>query len=285
MNVAAPAALVCEHGCAMIQAMLPTSVLLTTALLGYCAGAAALLVDALGQRVGLRRLALIAGTLALLAHAGMLYAPQNSELLSTDFFHALSLVAWAMAAVMTATHARDRSRVLLALIWPVAALAAALDAWTPKHAHGAVGEWQIRLHVVIALSAYSVLAIAALQALVVAWQEHELRRKRLPPSLRLLPPLSAMETLLFQFIVAGFALLTLTVLSGALFIEDWMAQHLVHKTVLTVVAWVVFGVLVYGRWRFGWRGRTAVRWTLSGMGVLLLAFFGSKFVLQFLLGR
>jgi ABC-type uncharacterized transport system permease subunit len=64
-----------------------------------------------------------------------------------------------------------------------------------------------------------------------------------------------------------------------------MAQHLVHKTVLTIIAWVVYGVLVYGRWRFGWRGRTAVRWTLTGMGVLLLAFFGSKFVLEILLGR
>jgi ABC-type uncharacterized transport system permease subunit len=269
----------------MIEAMLPTSILLAAAILGYCAGAAALLTDALGQRAGLRRPALIAGALALLAHTGLLFAPQSSEPLSTDFFRALSLVAWAMAVVMTATHARDRSRVLLAFIWPVAALAAALDGLTTNDSHGGVGDWQIRLHVVIALSAYSVLAIAALQALVVAWQEHNLRRKRLAPSLRLLPPLSAMEDLLFQFIVAGFALLTLTVLSGALFIEDWMAQHLVHKTVLTIIAWVVYGVLVYGRWRFGWRGRTAVRWTLSGMGVLLLAFFGSKFVLEILLGR
>lgn len=269
----------------MIEAMLLTSILLATAILGYSAGAAALLADALGQRAGLRRPALIGGGLALLAHAGLLFAPQTSGPVSTDFFSALSLVAWAMAVVMTGTHARDRARVLLVAIWPVAALAVALDAFTPNDPATGIGNWQIRLHVVIALSAYSVLAIAALQALVVAWQEHNLRRKRLSPSLRLLPPLSAMEDLLFQFIVAGFALLTLTVLSGALFIEDWMAQHLVHKTVLTIVAWVVFGVLVYGRWRFGWRGRTAVRWTLSGMGVLLLAFFGSKFVLEILLGR
>jgi ABC-type uncharacterized transport system permease subunit len=135
------------------------------------------------------------------------------------------------------------------------------------------------------LSAYALLSIAALQALAVAWQERSLRSKRLGPMLRALPPLSAMEDLLFQYIVAGFALLTLTVLSGALFIDDWMAQHLVHKTVLTLLAWVVFGLLVFGRWRFGWRGRTAVNWTLAGMLVLLLAFFGSKFVLEILLGK
>lgn len=259
--------------------------LLTVSILGYFGGAVALLADAVGQRVLLRRLAMAAGALALVAHAGLLFVPQTAGPVSTDFFSALSLVAWAMAAVMTATHARDRVRLLLVAIWPVAALAVALDGFTPNDPRAGIGDWQIRLHVVIALSAYSVLAIAALQALVVAWQEHNLRRKRLSPSLRLLPPLSAMEDLLFQFIVAGFALLTLTVLSGALFIKDWMAQHLVHKTVLTIVAWVVYGMLVYGRWRFGWRGRTAVRWTLSGMGVLLLAFFGSKFVLEILLGR
>jgi ABC-type uncharacterized transport system permease subunit len=262
-----------------------TPILLAIAILGYAGGAAALLADALGQRPALRRMAMSAGGLALLAHASLLFVPQAAGPASTDFFRALSLVSWAMALVMTGTHARDRARVLLVAIWPVAALAVALDGFTADDPRGGIGDWQIRLHVVIALSAYSVLAIAALQALVVAWQEHNLRRKRLAPSLRLLPPLSAMEDLLFQFIVAGFALLTLTVLSGALFIEDWMAQHLVHKTVLTIIAWVVYGVLVYGRWRFGWRGRTAVRWTLSGMGVLLLAFFGSKFVLEILLGR
>ncbi|MBK9656395.1 MAG: cytochrome c biogenesis protein CcsA [Rhodanobacteraceae bacterium] len=197
----------------------------------------------------------------------------------------LSLVAWAMATVMTITSAGSRARVLLAMIWPIALLAAAASALVPNATASALSGWQIRLHVVIALSAYALLSIAALQAVVVAWQERSLRRKHLSLALRALPPLSAMEELLFQYIIAGFALLTLTVLSGALFIEDWMAQHLVHKTVLTILAWVVFGMLIFGRWRFGWRGRTAVNWTLAGMGVLLLGFFGSKLVLELVLAR
>lgn len=262
------------------------AVLLAIAVLGYAAGSTLLLLAAFGVRSDHSRWALACGVAALLAHAGLLFVPTLSgAALSTTFFSALSLVAWAMAMVMTITSARSRARVLLAMIWPIALLSAAAGALTPQTPVGAISGWQIRLHVVIALSAYALLSIAALQALVVSWQERSLRRKHLSLTLRALPPLSAMEELLFQYIVAGFALLTLTVLSGALFIEDWMAQHLVHKTVLTLLAWVVFGMLIFGRWRFGWRGRTAVNWTLVGMGVLLLAFFGSKLVLELVLAR
>ena len=72
---------------------------------------------------------------------------------------------------------------------------------------------------------------------------------------------------------------------GVLFLEDIFAQHLVHKTVLSLTAWLVFAVLLWGRFQFGWRGRTAIRWTLSGFAVLLLAYFGSKFVLELVLMR
>jgi ABC-type uncharacterized transport system permease subunit len=274
-----PAAL-CDY-LAMLDA-----VLLTIAIVGYAAGSTLLLLAAFGVRNDPPLRALACGAAALTAHAGLLFLPTlTGAAISTTFFSALSLVAWAMSAVMTITNARTRARVLLAMIWPIALLAAAADALSPATSPDTVSGWQIRLHVVIALSAYALLSIAALQAIVVAWQERSLRRKHMSLALRALPPLSAMEELLFQYIVAGFALLTLTVLSGALFIDDWMAQHLVHKTVLTLFAWVVFGMLIFGRWRFGWRGRIAVNWTLIGMGVLLLGFFGSKFVLELVLGR
>ncbi|MBL8246294.1 MAG: cytochrome c biogenesis protein CcsA [Rhodanobacteraceae bacterium] len=262
------------------------AILLAIATLGYLAGSWLLLQGALGERALLApRWVIACGIAGLAAHAALLFLPTLlGAPISTHFFRALSLVAWAMAVVMTAVHGGSRARLLLAMNWPIAMLSAIAGALAPPVAVSISG-WQIRLHVVIALSAYALLSIAALQALAVAWQERSLRRKQLGPMLRALPPLSAMEELLFQYIVAGFALLTLTVLSGALFIDDWMAQHLVHKTVLTLLAWVVFGLLVFGRWQFGWRGRTAVNWTLAGMLVLLLAFFGSKFVLEILLGR
>ena len=94
-----------------------------------------------------------------------------------------------------------------------------------------------------------------------------------------------MEQLLFQLSGLGFVLLTMALVSGALFIENLTAQHLIHKTVLSVCAWVVFGLLLWGRWQFGWRGRTAVRLTFAGSVVLLLAYFGSKLVLELILQR
>jgi ABC-type uncharacterized transport system permease subunit len=86
-------------------------------------------------------------------------------------------------------------------------------------------------------------------------------------------------------IATGFVLLSLALVTGALFLEDIFAQHLVHKTILSIVAWVVFAILLWGRWRFGWRGRTAIRWTIGGFVFLMLAYFGSKFVLELVIGR
>jgi ABC-type uncharacterized transport system permease subunit len=112
-----------------------------------------------------------------------------------------------------------------------------------------------------------------------------LRHRQFGPWLRALPPLTLTETLLFQLIGAGFSLLTLTLITGALFVDNLFGQHLVHKTVLSIIAWLVFGALLYGRWRHGWRGRRAVNLTLSGMALLVLAFFGTKAVLELILHR
>jgi ABC-type uncharacterized transport system permease subunit len=111
-----------------------------------------------------------------------------------------------------------------------------------------------------------------------------LRHHRPGGLLRALPPLAVMETLLFQTLGLGFALLSLALFSGLIFIQDMFAQHLAHKTVLSIFAWLVFAVLLWGRWRFGWRGRTAIRWTLGGFALLVLAYFGSKFVLELIKG-
>ena len=94
-----------------------------------------------------------------------------------------------------------------------------------------------------------------------------------------------MEYLLFRLIWTGEVLLALAILTGALFLENMFAQHLAHKTVLSIVAWLVFAVLLWGKHRLGWRGTTAVRWTLTGFGLLILAYLGSKFVLEVLLQR
>ena len=73
------------------------------------------------------------------------------------------------------------------------------------------------------------------------------------------------------------------ILTGFIYLEDIFAQHLVHKTALSIIGWLILGILLFGRFRFGWRGKTAIRWTLSAFAFLMLAFFGSKLVLEFIL--
>ncbi|MEO8459967.1 MAG: cytochrome c biogenesis protein CcsA, partial [Dokdonella sp.] len=172
------------------------------------------------------------------------------------------------------------------IVFPLAAALLAVDVFVAPPTSPSNLDWQIKLHVTFALIAYSVLSIAALLAIFLALQERALRKHKIDSGLlRALPALTLTEALLFRLIAFGFVLLTLTLLSGALFVENLFAQHLVHKTVLSIAAWLVFGTLLFGRWRWGWRGRRAVQLTLIGMAVLLLAFFGSKFVLELVLRR
>ncbi len=144
--------------------------------------------------------------------------------------------------------------------------------------------WQLEAHILLSVLAYGLLALAAFQAILLAVQDYRLRRRQPGGMLRILPPLAVMETLLFQTLGLGFALLSLALFSGMIFLEDLFAQHLAHKTVLSIFAWVVFGVLLWGRWRYGWRGKVAMRWTLGGFTLLVLAYFGSKLVLETIKG-
>ena len=142
-----------------------------------------------------------------------------------------------------------------------------------------------RLHILSSVLAFGVLSIAGVYALFVAIIDHFLRRHHLNPLVRSLPPLEILERLLFQLIAVGFLLLTVSLASGLAFVDDLFAQHLAHKTILSITAWLVFGLLIWGRWRYGWRGRRAVQLTLAGIFLLLLAYFGSKLVLEIILGR
>jgi ABC-type uncharacterized transport system permease subunit len=167
----------------------------------------------------------------------------------------------------------------------MAALTIALMfAYPSQHILSEIGHWQLELHILLSILAYSLLVIAALQAVLLAVQDHQLRNRHPGGLIRALPPLQTMETLLIQLIATGFVLLSLALLTGLFFLEDIFAQHLVHKTVLSLIAWGVFATLLWGHWRFGWRGRVAIRWTLGGFLFLMLAYFGSKLVLELLLG-
>jgi ABC-type uncharacterized transport system permease subunit len=142
-------------------------------------------------------------------------------------------------------------------------------------------------HIVAAMLVYSLFTIAALHAGLMSLVEKRLHKATLPRVLQSLPPLLTMETLLFRIIGAGFVLLTLTLLSGVVFSEQVFGKpwQLNHKFVFGVISWCVFASLLMGHHFYGWRGRKAVHWTMSGYIFLLLAYLGTKFVMEILLHR
>lgn len=198
-----------------------------------------------------------------------------------------SLVSWAVTLIFLATMIRKPIENLAVVIMPLAALGVLLAWLWPSPARQASGSVWLFAHLIISILAYSLLSIAMLQGVVMAIQERRLHQKRTGKMSRVLPPLQTMETLMFQMLAIGFALLTLTLVSGIFFSEQLFNRPLVwsHHIVLALFAWAVFGILLIGRWRFGWRGQNAVRWTLGGFVLLLLAYLGTRFVLEVAFGR
>ena len=257
------------------------------AVLAYCA-AAAVLWRSLQTRTGDRPLlalcfALVAAALHGLALAVSIHTAAGFEL---DLMRTGSVLAWE-AGLFTALAALRLPMASLGLVsFPVGALGASVlltDIAPPRVV--VFSSWAIEAHVVLSLLAYGVLMLAAGQACLLWYQERRLRARDVQGLLGLLPPLSVMEDLLFHMIGWGVALLTLALVSGVPFVVDLRQQHLAHKVVLSLAAWVIFAVLLYGRARFNWRGPRAVALTLAGFATLALAYFGTRFVLEVLLGR
>lgn len=206
--------------------------------------------------------------------------------LTVGVTEALSMFNWQAAALLWTLSLVQPLQILGVAIYPAAALAAlAASVWPTSMMSIPLTDWKIQLHVVLSLFSAGFLTLAAAQAVTLAGQDRLLRERSPGKIVQALPPLQTMEHLLFQLIALGFFILSLALLSGLLFVDDLMAQHLAQKTVLSVMAWALFAGLLWGRWRRGWRGRTAIRWTLAGYATLLLAYFGSKLFLEEILGR
>ncbi len=207
------------------------------------------------------------------------------QVLHLGFFKVSSLIFCVIAIIsIIANYRRLEIENLIILLLPFAALSVACAQWVTS-IDKTISETHLIIHVVLSIIAYSLMTLAALQALLLGIQETQLRQHQFTGVFRYFPPLQTMETLLFDLITAGTALLTLAILSGFFFLDDMFAQHLVHKTVLSIVAWCLFTVLLFGHHQKGWRGTVAVKWTLLGFAALMLAYFGSKFVLEIILQR
>lgn len=224
---------------------------------------------------------------ALLLHGAALFGQLfHGGNLTLGVTEALSVFSWQAALLLWALCLMQPVHTLGVAIYPLAAAGAVGAALWPTAVSGIpLSDWKIQMHVVLSLFSAGFLTLAAAQAVTLAVQDRLIHRAAPNRIVTALPPLQSMEHLLFVLISLGFFILSLSLLSGLVFVDNLLAQHLAHKTVLSIIAWAIFGALLWGRWRRGWRGRTAIRWALTGYGVLILAYFGTKLVLEQILSR
>jgi ABC-type uncharacterized transport system permease subunit len=223
---------------------------------------------------------------ALLSHGlsayGQIVVPEGFRF---DVFNMGSLFFWVINLLVLISSLRKPLHNLFVLLLPFTVITIAISlpqtsSITPR-SHLETG---VVVHIFLSILAYSAMTMAAVQALILAFQNYQLRHKHPTGWVRLLPPLQTMEALLFELLWAGQALLTLAIVSGIVYLDDIFAQHLAHKTAFSIIAWCVFTTLLWGHYRWGWRGNNAVRWTLFGFVPLAVAYFGSKMVLELILG-
>jgi len=231
-----------------------------------------------------------AAVLAPLAlHAALLY---GSTLAGPEvrlgMGNAASLIVWLSVLIYWVGSFFYRIEGLQALVMPIAALGCLLPVLMPSARPLPNTELiAFKAHLLLSMLAYGFFTIASLHVMLMALLEKRLHEGQLRPGLSRLPPLLTMERILFQLIGAGFVLLTLSLGTGIVFSEEVFGKPLsfTHKTVFGVLSWIIFGALLWGHRRYGWRGRTAMRWTLAGFLMLVLAYFGTRFVLEVLLHR
>lgn len=233
----------------------------------------------LGQRLAM--------TPGWLLHAGALAVGLLSASPHFGFAPALSMTLWLVLATYAVEHQllpQMQSRgavIVMAVLAALVVLAAAAFPGLPLEERSS--PW-LALHLTLGIASYGLFAAAVVHAWLMGRAEQRIRQAA---ELQGRMPLLALERLTFRFITAGFILLTATLAEGWLFGEQLYghAPRWDHKNVFSVLAWATIAVLLIGRSRFGWRGRKAVRVLYVGAGLLLLAYVGSRFVLEVILGR
>lgn len=226
--------------------------------------------------------------LGLAIHGWLLYQGVFSEGFNLGFYNALSAIFCLTVLVYWLADLRYELTNLQAFVLPPAAFFAVLPAFeVSDHYIPNVAQPLFIAHIGIALLAYSLFTFAALHALLMALAERNLHNKATLIKLPSFPPLLVMESLLFKVITLGFILLTLTLISGMLFTEHIFgkAMQFNHKTIFSFASWIIYGWLLFGRLKYGWRGRKAINLTLIGFALLLLAYVVSKFILQVILNK
>ena len=226
-------------------------------------------------------IAAIAVVFHALALHSIIYTPQGIDI---GFFSALTFTAWLMATLLVIASFTLPIGCLGLLVYPFALITLILRISSEQqHLLTDFLAPGLQSHILFSLLAYSLLSIAVAQALLLYIQDKYLHNKHPSGFLHSLPSLESMEIMLFRIMALGVIALSISLLSGFFYLDDMFAQHLVHKTILSLTAWAVFVTLLWGHYKFGWRGKIAIKWSLTGFTLLMLAYFGSKFVIELVL--
>ncbi|PIJ50529.1 hypothetical protein BL250_08170 [Erwinia sp. OLTSP20] len=254
------------------------------ALFAYSTSLALIIPTLLRKNSGWRRLAIISAILALICHAVALeqriFAFGNGQNLS--LLNIGSLVSLLICAIMTIVASRNRGWLLLPIVYSFALINLAFATFVPNafitHLETTPG---MMVHIGLALFAYATLIIAALYALQLAWIDYQLKNKRLAFSSDI-PPLMSIERKMFHITQVGVVLLTLVLCTGLFYMHNLFNRENVDKAVLSILAWFVYVVLLWGHYHEGWRGRRVVWFNCSGAFLLTMAYFGSRMLQHFL---
>lgn len=246
----------------------------------YCASTLAQTLHLGGKQRFPKPVLIITGLFGAALHGYLLYrwidTPFGQNLSAS---HMLSLVCWLMLVLILISAIYQPVENLSIFILPVAAASIPLALAFPGNEYLQTRLYPLRLtHILISIAALAVLGMAALQAILLYLQTHWIRHKSSEGALRFLPPLQTMETLLFQIIWLGFLFLSASLASACIFLDDIFIISRLQKILFSFLAWAFFATLLYGHYRSGWRGTTAIRWTLSGMVLLIVAYFSSKLI-------
>lgn len=258
---------------------------LTLSILLYAVATGLLLKQWVAKTKGIEKSPLFVAIAAVAFHAFYIYSSTfTSQGIDIGFFSALTFTAWLMATLLVLASFTLPISCLGLLVYPFALITLIFRAMSEQqHLLTDLIVPGLQTHILFSLLAYSLLSIAVAQAILLYIQDKFLHNKHPSGFIHNLPSLEAMEKLLFRLIALGVIALSISLLSGFIYLDDMFAQHLVHKTVLSIIAWSVFVILLWGHYMFGWRGKIAIRWSMSGFVLLMLAYFGSKFVIELVL--
>lgn len=262
-----------------------TTINLTLSIVLYAVAIGLLLMQWLVVKKGQNKLPIYAAAIAVIFHAltwhTVIFTPHGIDI---GFYSSLTFTAWLMATLLVIASFSLPISCLGLLVYPFALVTLILRATSNQH-HLLTDllEPGLQTHILLSLLAYSLLSIAVAQALLLYVQDKFLHNKHPSGFLHSLPSLETMETLLFRIIGLGVIALSVSLLSGFFYLENMFEQHLAHKTILSLIAWAVFVALLFGHYKFGWRGKIAIKWSLTGFTLLMLAYFGSKFVYELIL--